>query len=90
MTQGSLILALILVLTINPRLRIRPNWFLGLYTVLAVSSLMMSIRFVGIGTDFRSVRLIVFLFVLVAPHAMVGQARSALFAQSDVVPRLGL
>ncbi len=64
MTQGSLFLALFLVLTINPRLRIRPNWFLGLYTVLAASSLMMSIRFVGIGTDYRSVRLIVFLSVL--------------------------
>ena len=64
MTQGSLFLALILVLTINPRMRIRPNWFLGLYTVLAISSLMMSVRFVGIGTDFRAFRMIVFLFIL--------------------------
>jgi hypothetical protein len=64
MTQGSLFVALFLVLTINPRLRIRPNWFLGLYTVLAVTSLMMSIRFVGLGTEYRSVRFIVFLFVL--------------------------
>jgi hypothetical protein len=64
MTQGSLFVALVLVLTINPRMRIRPNWFLGLYTVLAISSLMMSVRFVGIGTDFRSFRLIAFLFVL--------------------------
>ena len=64
MTQGALFIALILALTINPRMRIRPNWFLGLYSVLAISSLMMSVRFVGLGTDYRSLRLIVFLFVL--------------------------
>lgn len=64
MTQGSLFLAIFLVLTINPRLRIRPNWFLGLYTVLAASSLMMSVRLAGLGTDYRTFRLIAFLFVL--------------------------
>jgi O-antigen ligase len=64
MTQGALFVAVFLVLTINPRLRIRPNWFLGLYTVLAASSLMMSIRLAGLGTDYRSFRLIAFLFVL--------------------------
>ena len=64
MTQGALFIALVLVLTINPRLRIRPNWFLGLYTVLAISSLMMSVRLVGLGTTYRSFRLIGFLFVL--------------------------
>ena len=64
MTQGSLFLAFILVLTINPRLRVRPNWLLGLYSVLALSSLMMSVRLVGLGTEFRSVRLVVFLVVL--------------------------
>jgi O-antigen ligase len=64
MTQGALFAALILAVTVNPRLQLRPNWFLGLYSLLAVSSLMMSIRLVGLGTDYRSVRLIVFLFVL--------------------------
>ena len=64
MTQGALVIALVLAVTINPRMRIRPNWYLGLYTVLAISSLMMSVRFVGLGTGFRSIRLIVFLFVL--------------------------
>ena len=64
MTEGSLFVALVLALSINPRMRMRPNWFLGLYTVLAISSLMMSVRLVGIGTDYRTVRLIVFLFVL--------------------------
>ena len=63
-TQGALLFALILVLTINPRLRVRPNWFLGLFTLLAVTSLMMSVRFVGLGTAYRSFRLIGFLSVL--------------------------
>jgi O-antigen ligase len=64
MTQGALFVALVLALTINPRMRIRPNWFLGLYTLLAISSLMMSVRLVGLGTAYRSFRLIGFLLVL--------------------------
>jgi hypothetical protein len=64
LTQGALVAALILVLTVNPRCRIRPNWFLGLYSLLAVQSLMMSIRFVGVGTDYRVGRLVIFLAVL--------------------------
>ena len=63
-TQGGLLVAIVLVLTINPRMRIRPNWFLGLYTLLAITSLMMSVRFVGLGTAYRSFRLIGFIFVL--------------------------
>ncbi len=63
-TQGALFVALVLVLTINPRMRIRPNWFLGLFTLLAITSLMMSVRFVGLGTTYRSFRLIGFLLVL--------------------------
>ena len=64
LTQGTLYVALVLALSINPRMRMRPNWFLGLYTVLAIDSLMMSVRLVGLGTEYRSLRLVVFLFVL--------------------------
>ncbi len=64
MTQGALFVALLLAMSINPRMRMRPSWFLGLYTVLAVTSLMMSVRLVGLGTEFRILRFIVFLFVL--------------------------
>ncbi len=64
LTQGSLVAALVLAVTINPRLRIRPNWFLGLYTLLAVTSLAMSVRLVGLGTAYRSFRLIAILAVL--------------------------
>jgi O-antigen ligase len=64
MTQGALYVALILALTVNPRMRIRPSWFLGLYTLLAITSLTMSVRLVGLGTAYRSFRLIGFLVVL--------------------------
>ena len=63
-TQGAWLAAVVLALTINPRMRIRPNWFLGLYTLLAVSSLMMSVRLVGLGSEYRSIRLLGFLSVL--------------------------
>jgi O-antigen ligase len=64
LTQGALFMALVLAVTVNPRMRIRLNWFLGLFTVLAISSLMMSVRLVGVGTEYRSFRLLAFLFVL--------------------------
>jgi len=64
LTQGALPVALVLALSVNPRLRIRPNWFLGLYTLLATTSLMMSVRLVGLGTAYRSFRLLAFLAVL--------------------------
>jgi hypothetical protein len=64
MTQGALFVALMLALSINPKMQFRPNWFLGLYSVLAVNSLMMSVRLVSLGTEYRSFRLIVFLLVL--------------------------
>ena len=63
-TQGALFVALVLALTINSRLRVRPNWFLGLFTLLALTSVVMSVRFVGLGTAYRSFRLIGFLCVL--------------------------
>jgi hypothetical protein len=64
LTQGALALALVLALTINPKVIIRPNVFLGLYSILAITSLAMSIRFIGIGTDYRAIRLVIFLAVL--------------------------
>ena len=63
-TQGSLALAFVLALTVNPKCFIRPNWFLGLYTLLGLISVMMSIRFVGLGTTYRGFRLVAFLAVV--------------------------
>jgi O-antigen/teichoic acid export membrane protein/O-antigen ligase len=64
MTQGALVLALLLALTVNPRLRVRPNLFLTLYSVLAITTLMMSVRFVSLGTVYRASRLVEFVAVL--------------------------
>ena len=64
MTQGGLILALLMALTVNPRIRARPNIFLILYSVLATTTLMMSVRFIGLGTTYRAFRLVEFVVVL--------------------------
>jgi hypothetical protein len=66
LTQGSLFLALLLAFTVNPKLVIRPNLFLSLVTILAAESLMMSIRdqVSVVGSDYRAIRLIVFVSVL--------------------------
>lgn len=64
MTQGSLVVALVLALSLNPRVWVRPNWFLGLYSVLGITTLMMSVRFVTLGTAYRGFRLIGFLAVI--------------------------
>ncbi len=62
MTQGALALAFLLALAVNRKLVVRPNTFLVLATVLAVSAFMMSIRdqVSIIGSDYRAVRLVVF------------------------------
>ena len=62
--QSALIAALVLALTVNPGMKIRPNWFLTLYSLLAITSIMMSIRLVSLGTAYRSFRLLGFLLVL--------------------------
>jgi len=64
LTQGALVAAFVLALTVNPKVRFRPNLFLGLYSVLAIVSLAMSIRFIGIGTTYRALRLFGFVVVL--------------------------
>lgn len=64
LTQGALVAAVILALTINPRVRVRPNLYLGVFTLLCITSLMSSIRFVSLGTDYRAFRLIAFVGVL--------------------------
>lgn len=64
-TQGSLILAVVLALLANPRAVVRPTLFLVLLTMLAIVSLMVSIhnQFM-LGSTFRAVRLIEFVVVL--------------------------
>jgi hypothetical protein len=64
LTQVALAAALILALTVNRRAIIRPNWFLGLFSLLALTSVMMSIRLVSLGTAYRGFRLVAFIAVL--------------------------
>lgn len=64
LTQGALVAAVILALTINPRVRVRPNLYLGVFTLLGVTSLMSSVRFISLGTDYRALRLLAFVGVL--------------------------
>ena len=66
LTQGALALAFVLALTVNRKLVVRPNTFLVLASILAVAALMVSIRdeVSIIGSDYRAVRLIVFVSVL--------------------------
>jgi O-antigen ligase len=65
LTEGALAVALVLVLTINRRLWIRPNLLLVLFTILCATSAMMSLRgYFGFGSIVRWVRLFVFVDVL--------------------------
>jgi O-Antigen ligase len=66
LTQGALWVAFLLALTVNRKLVVRPNVFLVLSTILAAAALMMSIRdqISVVGSDYRAIRLIVFVSVL--------------------------
>jgi hypothetical protein len=64
LTQGALVAAVMLALTINPRVRVRPNLYLGVFTLLGITTLMSSVRFVGLGTDYRAFRLLAFIGLL--------------------------
>jgi hypothetical protein len=64
-TQGALELALALALVFNRRKVLRPNLFLVLVTLLAASSLMMSVRMAtGLGMLYRAGRFGVFVAIL--------------------------
>jgi hypothetical protein len=64
-TECALFLALIVALSMNRRVLIRPNVLLALFTVLCVTTMMMSVdQYFGIGSILRATRLIVFVVVL--------------------------
>jgi hypothetical protein len=65
LTEGALGLALLLALSLNRRILIRPNLFLGLFTILAATTLMMSVdQYFGFGSMIRAGRLVIFIAVL--------------------------
>jgi hypothetical protein len=64
-TQGALVVALVLALTVNPRAVMRPNAFLLILTVAAVVALMSSIHSVFVvGSTYRAFRYLAFVLVL--------------------------
>jgi hypothetical protein len=64
-TQGAMALALVLALSINRKVLVRPNLFLLFMTILCATSAMMSIRgYYSWGSDFRAARLIAMVAVL--------------------------
>jgi hypothetical protein len=63
-TQGALPVALLLVLTVNRKLVVRPNVFLCLVTLLAAGALVTAVRPQYFGTVYRTFRLVEFVAVL--------------------------
>ncbi len=56
-TQGALVIALFLALSINPKALVRPNLFLLLVTILSITSLMLSVHgYFGLGSTVRAFR----------------------------------
>lgn len=65
LTQGALTVALLVALSVNRKLAIRPNLFLFLLTVLALLTMAVSIKaYFGPGTVFRAARFVEFVGVL--------------------------
>lgn len=64
LTQGSLPVALLLALTVNRRLVIRPNVFLCLVSLIPCAALVTSMEAGHIGTIYRTFRLIMFVITL--------------------------
>jgi hypothetical protein len=64
LTQGALGVALLLALSVNPKIRARPNLFLILYSILGVTTLIASMRALTVGDDYRAFRFLAFLATL--------------------------
>jgi hypothetical protein len=57
-TNGALPLALLLLLTVNPKLKLRPNVFLCLVGLLVLDTIYTAVQQTHIGTDYRTIRFI--------------------------------
>jgi len=64
-TQGALLGALGVALSLNRKMIVRPNGFLLLFTIFAILSLIVSLRgYFGLGSIVRAARLVLFVLVL--------------------------
>lgn len=64
LTQGALPLAILVALTVNPRLRIRPNVFLCLVSLLVMDTVISGMQAQHLGTVYRTFRLAEFVAAL--------------------------
>lgn len=64
MAQGSLPLAILILLTINPKLKIRPSVFLGVTCLLVLDSMVSATEVAKFGTTLRTLRLAEYVFAL--------------------------
>jgi hypothetical protein len=64
LAQGALPLALLLLLTVNPKLKIRPNVFLCVVSVLIADTLLTAFTLHQVGTGYRTTRLAGYLAAL--------------------------
>ena len=64
MAQGSLPLAILILLTINPKLKIRPSVFLSIMCLLVLDSMISATQVAKFGTTLRTVRLAEYVFAL--------------------------
>jgi hypothetical protein len=64
LAQGALPLALLVALTVNPKLKVRPNVFLCLVSLLVVDALITALQPEHLGTLYRTLRLTEFVAVL--------------------------
>lgn len=64
LAQGSLPIAILILLTINPKLKIRPSVFLCVACLLVFDSMITATQITKLGTTFRTLRLAEYLFAL--------------------------
>jgi O-antigen ligase len=64
LAQGSLPLAILLALTVNPRIKVRPNVFLSIVSLLILDTMLTAAEVHHLSTMFRTVRLAEYVFAL--------------------------
>jgi hypothetical protein len=62
--QAALPLAILLALTVNPKLRVRPNVFLSIVSLLVADTVLTAVEVHHLGAEFRTFRLVEYLFAL--------------------------
>lgn len=64
LAQGSLPLAILIALTVNPKVKVRPNVFLSIVSLLILDAMLTGVEVHHLSTLFRSLRLAEYVFAL--------------------------